>query len=593
MTAGGAAGAAFLAACGGGESDGGGNGNVNSLVARPEDTTKEARRGGAMRLANDTEPPHFDPHALVAAISGYTQMMYSRLLQISPGYLKEADGSVESDAAESYEYSPDRTQITFKLRPNVAFQDIPPVSGRNLDAEDVAFSFKRMSEVGINRSAIVNAINPNGVLVSVTATDSRTVVVKLKEPVVFALDLLSEQRGLGLIPKEAAADYDPRRTPIGSGAFRLSKFEPSVALQFTRHDKHYDQPRPFVDTIELPLVTEYAAGLAQFRAGNMYWYENLRAEDVLSTKRDIPQLQMYATDVATNGQRTLFGQQPSKDGKKSPFLDERVRQAYSMSMDRGLWIQVIYNTDNLTAEGLPVETRWNTALTGDTYAGWWLDPKSKDFGPNARYFEHNLAEAKKLMAAAGYAEGVELESHIVSSGFGPDFASWIEVLEGFAKEAGFNLKPNLVDYNTVYVPQYRDSQGKYSGVAYKSGPGAPATDAVAKLEFDYHSKAGNSWYGYDVKGAGDLSGDPYVDQTIEKAKAEFDDGKRRELVRELQRYLGKTQYAIRHPGGASNFDLAWPVIRNFNVFRGIQTVRLHGTTWWLDSSQPPLNGRSS
>ena len=53
----------------------------------------------------------------------------------------------------------------------------------------------------------------------------------------------------------------------------------------------------------------------------------------------------------------------------------------------------------------------------------------------------------------------------MSSGFGPDFANWIEVLEGFARKPGFDLTPHLVDYNTVYVPQYRDSQGRYSGVA--------------------------------------------------------------------------------------------------------------------------------
>ena len=178
-----------------------------------------------------------------------------------------------------------------------------------------------------------------------------------------------------------------------------------------------------------------------------------------------------------------------------------------------------------------------------------------------------------------------MQSHIVSSGFGPDFLKLVEILEGFVAEAGFKLTPHLTDYNTDYIPNYRDSSGKFSGVAYKSGPAPAAADAVARLEFDYTSKGSDHWYGFDVNGRGDFSGDPYVDQTLAKAKVEFDDKKRLELVHELQRYLAKTQYAIRHPGGASGFDLASPTIQNFGVFNSDQITRMHSTTWWLDSTK--------
>ena len=161
---------------------------------------------------------------------------------------------------------------------------------------------------------------------------------------------------------------------------------------------------PYFDSIEYPFVPQYATGLSQFRAGNIQWYVDLRAEDVLDLKRSLPKLAMYQTDVVANGIRTLFGLQPSADGKKSPFLDARVRQAYSLAMNRDLWIEVVYNTDNFAKEGLPIDTRWNTALVADVFEGWWLDPKSKDFGPNARYFQHNVAESKKLLASLGWTD---------------------------------------------------------------------------------------------------------------------------------------------------------------------------------------------
>ena len=77
-----------------------------------------------------------------------------------------------------------------------------------------------------------------------------------------------------------------------------------------------------------------------------------------------------------------------------------------MSWDRDLCIDAFYNVDEFEAEGLPVETRWNTDCRA-TGTGWWLDPQGKDFGPNAKYFKHNVAEAKKLLAAAGFANGFD------------------------------------------------------------------------------------------------------------------------------------------------------------------------------------------
>jgi hypothetical protein len=37
--------------------------------------------------------------------------------------------------------------------------------------------------------------------------------------------------------------------------------------------------------------------------------------------------------------------------------------------------------------------------------GWWLNPKSMEFGPNAVNFHDDVTEAKKLMTAAGFPTG--------------------------------------------------------------------------------------------------------------------------------------------------------------------------------------------
>ena len=45
----------------------------------------------------------------------------------------------------------------------------------------------------------------------------------------------------------------------------------------------------------------------------------------------------------------------------------------------------------------------------------WLDPRKSDFGPNSQYFKQNIAEAKKLMSAAGYDRGIDFESKVINS----------------------------------------------------------------------------------------------------------------------------------------------------------------------------------
>jgi hypothetical protein len=66
-----------------------------------------------------------------------------------------------------------------------------------------------------------------------------------------------------------------------------------------------------------------------------------------------------------------------------------------MTIDRDLFIDTFYNVASFEKSGLDMATGLSTAVRCDS-PGWWLDPKGKDFGPNAKYFKYDLAEAKKL-----------------------------------------------------------------------------------------------------------------------------------------------------------------------------------------------------
>jgi ABC-type transport system substrate-binding protein len=480
-----------------------------------------------------------------------------------------------------------------KLRQGVKFQPVAPVNSREVDVQDLVYSWNRTASMGLFRSE-VNQFNPNGPILSFTAVDNRSVAIKLKEPIAYMLSLLAVPNSghLSVIPKEADGGFDLRRVMIGSGPFYLSDYRPSVGFTFKRHPDYWNKDINFVDQIDMPIISEYAQNVAQLKTGALHMYgnsgESVRAEDVLTMKREVSKILLYLDEVSANpGQQTVFG---GRQGPRSSFNDERVRQAFSMSVDRDAFIELIYNVAKFKAEGLPMATKWNTDLPHDVYKGWWLDPQGKDFGPNAKYFKHDIAEAKKLLAAAGFAAGCEVQSnHFTSAEYGPDFPKHVEVLEGMSTEAGFKFTKNIIQYQQEFIPQYRDGKGNFDGLSYRLGPAAPSPDPAARLVYNYYS-GGDGFYGFDGEGKASQKGDAFLDREILKARAELDDNKRKAIIIELQKYLGQKRYAMRWPGGANRMLMAWAAVKNLNVYRagGAPLTIPNNAYYWLDQNEAPF-----
>jgi ABC-type transport system substrate-binding protein len=259
-----------------------------------------------------------------------------------------------------------------------------------------------------------------------------------------------------------------------------------------------------------------------------------------------------------------------------------------------LWIEVLNNASKFESEGLPIERRWYSPFpqVSTSYDGWRLEPRDeKAFGPNAKYYKHDIAEAKKLLAAAGFQNGLELPSTFPrGTEYGVGFAKETEVRQGFNNEAGIRFQNNPIDYQTEFIPKYRDSSGNFEGISYRLGPPAPSADPAAQMHYWYHSKAGVSFFGFDAAGKGDFSGDPQVDNNLTKAQQEFDTEKRKALIIDTVRYLAGKMYSIQGMGGANTFGLAWPAVQNVNAWRGgaANNGRIQNMYWWLDDTKPPL-----
>ena len=108
----------------------------------------------------------------------------------------------------------------------------------------------------------------------------------------------------------------------------LREYLPDSRAIFDKNPDWYDADKVKLDGIVYYMIFEYASQLAQFRTGALDTME-VAQEDVLVTKRDNQKLLMLGN---TEFDRTpfwlRFGYLPG-----SPFRDERVRKAVSMSTD--------------------------------------------------------------------------------------------------------------------------------------------------------------------------------------------------------------------------------------------------------------------
>jgi ABC-type transport system substrate-binding protein len=579
----GAVGGALVIGCGSGGNGktAGPPGEANGMLAPRVNTTAKAVPGGIYQSYIGSDVTHMDSLAATDFQSGREgAYVYSRLLKYRVGtFDNRADGSVEGDAASSWEVSGDGLQVTFKIRPNMAFDPRPPTNGRALDAADVKFSWDKFSTKSNARSDMTNAINPSAPIEAVTAPDDKTVVVKLAFPYAPILQMLAFIRYLIIEPREADGGFDARTDMRGSGAWYMAKYTPSVGWEYRKNPNWYNKPYPFLDGIDRPIVSEYATGLAQFKAGNLWSYA-VRQEDILAVKRDVPQLQMRQADSFSRnpGPIMFFG---FKDG--SPFLDDRVRRAASMAMDRDLFIDTVNNVSNFTSAGLPVATRVQSHVAcGEE--GIWLDPKGKELGDAARNFALDVAEAKKLLSAAGYANGVEADFTYFTSGqYGSQWPRYHDIWKGMLEADGlFKLRTNIVDYQTVWLPKYLYSKGLFDGITLSLTTLFPDVDGYL-FAMD-HSRGQYIRRPFP---------DEKMDQLIDGQRREFDRNRRVGLIKEYQRYAASKMYDSPVSGQALGFSLNWPWVGNAGVYNSwaLDTAAQESLIYiWYDKSKRQSQG---
>ena len=235
--------------------------DTSGLLAKIEDTSKSAKRGGVMKWVQGNEPLHFDGQSQgQVQLNIYNGLAYESLVRNKPGDGQPSSyNEVLPNLAESWEFSPDKTTITFKLRQGVKWQNVAPVNGRAFDSSDVVASLKRYAAGTGNVAAQHQLEEPHRAdRARGTAPDPNTVVYKLKEPTSFIMQRLANMitGEVGAIyPKEADNGFDTTKGQIGTGGFMLDTYTPSGSIVYKRNPDYWNKEAAFPDTLEIPFVS--------------------------------------------------------------------------------------------------------------------------------------------------------------------------------------------------------------------------------------------------------------------------------------------------------------------------------------------------
>jgi peptide/nickel transport system substrate-binding protein len=348
------------------------------------------KRGGTLTI-RAWDPPHFD-HSLVHAYRTHVPISFthSRLLRhrAGPG-VKPGSLTLEGDLAESWTQPSDTTYV-FRLRRGVRFHPKPPVNGRELTADDVKYTFERMlTEAGSNASMYRS-------IAKIEVLDRYAVRFTLSEPFAWFLDMVASPMAGGIVARECVekfGDLKKAEAVIGTGPWMLESYRPNVGIALVRHPGYFVAGLPHIDRVELMVDEDNASRMAAFLAGryDLAWEfpgtinrtDWLQIKDRLRQTRPALQTVEFPSNVVNDfAMRT--------DGK--PWSDVRVRQAVSLALNRREIIEA-----TLEGEGV-VNGPMAAALTD------WALPIDQ-LGEGARYYRHDPAEARRLLAAAGYPNG--------------------------------------------------------------------------------------------------------------------------------------------------------------------------------------------
>jgi peptide/nickel transport system substrate-binding protein len=344
-----------------------------------------AAKGGTLTIGALVDVKSFDPaQSHIGHYLQYDQPVYDSLLR------REPDGKLVPMLATKWSYNSDNTVLTLTIRSDVKFSD-----GTKLDAAAVKLNLDRFrTGNGPDASTLAQVSG-------VEAKDATTVVITLKAADPAMLDYLGNADGFIASPK-AIEGGKIDTAPVGSGPYTLDAASTVAGSTYTfvKSKNYWDPSLQVYDKIVVKPILDTTAMLNALLSGQLN-----AALLTAKTEAQAKSAGMTEYKFGTDWQGLLIF---DRDGKMVPALkDVRVRQAINYAIDKDTLLKQV-------GQGFGTVTNQVFGPTTTAY------DKSLD-----KSYPYDPAKAKKLMAAAGYANGFSVTMPTVAGFFDPALTAGI------------------------------------------------------------------------------------------------------------------------------------------------------------------------
>ncbi|TVS14466.1 MAG: ABC transporter substrate-binding protein [Gammaproteobacteria bacterium] len=337
--------------------------------------------------------------------------------------------SIRGELAESWAWE-DPSTLVIELRRGIMFHDKPGVmAARELDAEDVVFTFELMRDSPRKIPTYFDHI------ASVEARDSHTVVFRFSEYNAEWMYRFGYGYYSSIVPRETA-DLDRRdwRNVTGTGPFRLTRYIRGNSQVHERVDSYWDTETidgteyeiPFVDKVIYRIIKDEATYLSALRTGRLDILESIRWIAVDHLRKTSPELQ-WSRRLSNTGSFMALRID------REPFDDVRVRRALNLAVNQREIAELFYG-GHAELMAYPQHPDY----------GDYFQPLEDMPASVQELFDYDPEKAKALLAEAGYPDGFEFRVQVCACS--PTLMDLVPLLEDYLAQVGVRMRIQPMEY---------------------------------------------------------------------------------------------------------------------------------------------------
>lgn len=461
------------------------------IIKSPDPNPK---RGGSLKIAFGVTTSNYDMQQ--GATNSVLCHMYNNLIRLN---IVDGLKTIVPDVTEKWDVAADGLTYTFKLRSGVLFHD-----GTPLTADDVVATYNRMI---LPPQGVVSLLKDRfSAVAKVETMDPLTVKFTMKQPSpIFLLVMTDATQAIYSKKTLDANNNDLRKIQVapGTGPFMFKEYKEAEKWTLVKNPNYWNKDLPYLDSVELIHVPAWSDRGTAVLTGqaDLSWNVSKETFDEGAKKPDV---------TKTNRVGTFGAYQVIINTKQKPFDDPRVRRAINLALNKQGLIEAFKTQEQIDL------SRWVP------HGGEFATPREMiatlpGYRPDKT---QDIADAKKLLADAGFADGIK-GVELLSASVPPHAEVMAPAIQDQLKRAlNIEIKIRVAERSLLVEDQ---KAGRFTLVL--DTPSSPISD-FSPLGNTYFKTGGSQNYG----GYSSLK----FDDLLKKADTEIDPAKRKDLLNQIQ-----------------------------------------------------------